>query len=82
MFKTKGVQLTIAAALLMAVSAPAFSAAQTPDCMRKIGICDRGEEHKKPERARSVGGESPTGGEQPEGNPTGGDTTDSSPQVE
>jgi hypothetical protein len=81
MFKTKGVQLTIAAALLMAVSAPAFSA-QTPDCMRKIGICDRGEDHKQPEHAISVGGESPAGGEQPEGDPTGGETTDSSPQVE
>ena len=81
MFKAKGVQLAIAAALLMAVSAPAFSA-QTPDCMRKIGICDRGEEHQRPEHVQSVGGESPSGGEQPEGNPTGGDTTDSSPQVE
>ena len=81
MFKMKGVQLAIAAALLMAVSAPTF-AAQTPDCMRKIGICDRGEEHKRPEHVQSVGGESPSEGEQPEGNPTGGETTDTSPQVE
>jgi hypothetical protein len=81
MFKTKGVQLAIAAALLMAVSAPTF-ATQTPDCMRKIGICDRGKEHQRPEHVQSVGGDSPAGGEQPEGNPTGGDTTDSSPQVE
>jgi hypothetical protein len=80
MFSTKGLQFAIAAALLTAVSAPAF-AAQTPDCMRKIGICDRGEDHKQ-EHAISVGGESPAGGEQPEGDPTGGETTDTSPQVE
>ena len=73
--------MAIAGALLMTVSASTF-AAPTPDCMRKIGICDRGEEHQRPEHAQSVGGESPSGGEQPEGNPTGGETTDSSPQVE
>ena len=81
MFKTRGLQFAIAAAVVAAVSAPAF-AAQTPDCMRKIGICDRGEEHKQPEHAQSVGGESPAEGEQPEGDPTGGETTDSAPQVE
>jgi len=66
MVKLKGIQIAVAAVLLTALSAPAF-AEQEPNCMRKIGVCDRGEEHKQPERARSVGAESPSEGEQPEG---------------
>lgn len=80
MFKMTGIQLAIAVAMLVALSVPA-SAAQMI-CMNKIGICDRGEEHKQPERERTAGAESPSEGEQPEGEPTGGETTDSAPQAE
>lgn len=78
MFKMTGIQLAVAVAVLVAISAPA-SAAQMI-CVNKIGICDRGEEHKQPERERTAGAESPSEGEQPEGeqpegDPTGGEQT-------
>ena len=42
MSMTKQIQIAIAAALLIAVSAPAFAESQR--CMNKIGVCDKGEQ--------------------------------------
>jgi len=61
MSMTKHIQIAIAAALLIAVSAPAFAESQR--CMNKIGICDKGEQRSEPDRSVTSGGDAPTGGE-------------------
>jgi len=62
MSMTKQIQISIAAALLIAVSAPAFAESQR--CMNKIGVCDKGEQRTEPDRAAiRSGGDAPTGGE-------------------
>jgi hypothetical protein len=61
MTMTKQIQIAIAAALLIAVSAPAFAESQR--CMNKIGICDKGEQRTEPDRSVTRGGDAPTGGE-------------------
>jgi hypothetical protein len=62
MSMTKQIQIAIAAALLIAVSAPAFAEAQR--CMNKIGVCDKGEQRSEPDRsALRGGGDAPTDGE-------------------
>lgn len=61
MSMTKQIQFAIAAALLIAVSAPAFAESQR--CMNKIGVCDKGEQRSEPDRPVSRGGDAPTDGE-------------------
>lgn len=61
MSMTKQIQIVIAAALLIAVSAPAFAEAQR--CMNKIGVCDKGEQRSEPDRSVTRGADAPTGGE-------------------
>lgn len=61
MSMTKQIQIAIAAALLIAVSAPAFAEAQR--CMNKIGVCDKGEQRSEPDRSVNRGADAPTGGE-------------------
>ncbi|MFM9842626.1 MAG: hypothetical protein ACKVOI_06630 [Dongiaceae bacterium] len=58
---TKQIQIAIAAALLIAVSAPAFAESQR--CMNKIGLCDKGEERSEPDRSAIRGADAPTSGE-------------------
>lgn len=61
MSMTKQIQIAIAAALLVAVSAPAFAESQR--CMNKIGICDKGEQRTEPDRSLASGGDAPAGSE-------------------
>jgi hypothetical protein len=82
MSKMKHVQIAIAAALLVAVAAPAF--AESTRCMNKVGLCDKGEERSQPERAAIRGGDAPTGdqGETDTGNTDTGEPDTSEPAVE
>lgn len=57
----KQTQIAIAAALLIALSAPAF--AENVRCMNKIGVCDHGDPHDQPDRAATRGGDAPAAGE-------------------
>jgi hypothetical protein len=61
MSMTKQVQIAIAAALLIALSTPAF--AENTHCMNKIGVCDHGDPHDQPDRAATRGGDAPAAGE-------------------
>jgi hypothetical protein len=79
MSMTKQIQIAIAVALLIAVSAPAF--AETQRCMNKIGVCDKGEERSEPERSVTRGGDAPTDGEGQPDTDTGEPDT-SEPSVE
>jgi len=76
MSMTKKIHVATAAALLIAMSAPAF--AESPRCMNKIGVCDHGDPHEQPDRAVTRGGDAPAAGE---GNTDTGETDTSQPDT-
>jgi hypothetical protein len=68
MSKMKQLQIAFAAALLMAVAAPAF--AEGTHCSNRVGLCDKGEQRSEPDRSPSVGGGDTDSGEPDTGEPS------------